>query len=161
MAQGCSFLNETFGIGTFPTLEESDESWAHKARQREPKRKLREAQEAEVDKKWRPLNPERTSISSHVRGASNEAGLSSLSVVQGGVVPLDRGIFQLKSYTGLSRPARDPSLDSLSYKSAMGQVSGPLWTDPQSELQVSDSVRFTCPYPGNQLTTRIARLSLA
>ena len=24
-------------------------------------------------------------------------------------------------------------------------VSGPLWTDPQSELQVSDSVRFTCP----------------
>ena len=24
-------------------------------------------------------------------------------------------------------------------------VSGPLWTDPQSELQVSDSVRFMCP----------------
>ena len=24
-------------------------------------------------------------------------------------------------------------------------LSGPLWTDPQSELQVSESVRFTCP----------------
>ena len=25
------------------------------------------------------------------------------------------------------------------------ELSGPLWTDPQSELQVNDSVRFTCP----------------
>ena len=45
-----------------------------------------------------------------------------------------------------TRTSTRPKTASSKQKEISGSLSGPLWPGPQSQLQVSVSIRFTCPY---------------